>query len=64
MLKRVVVTGLSLVTPLGETAQVSFDRLCQGFVGIKPIPIKEYPEVNDLPQKNAGLLPASFDLAG
>ncbi|TVQ99944.1 MAG: beta-ketoacyl-[acyl-carrier-protein] synthase II [Desulfovibrionales bacterium] len=35
--KKIVVTGLSAVTPLGVTAQTSWERLIQGVSGIAPL---------------------------
>ncbi|USK33169.1 beta-ketoacyl-ACP synthase II [Bacillus sp. F19] len=37
MKKRVVVTGLGAVTPVGDTAEESFDRIIKGISGIGPL---------------------------
>jgi 3-oxoacyl-[acyl-carrier-protein] synthase II len=54
-LRRVVVTGLGLVTPLGSGVEVSWRRLIEGQSGIRPI---TRFNVDDLPAKIAGLVPA------
>ena len=52
--RRVVVTGLGLVTPLGDGVKASWRRLIEGRSGIRPI---ESFEVDDLPARIAGLVP-------
>ena len=37
MLKRVVVTGLGCVTPLGITAPLTWENLISGVCGISPL---------------------------
>ncbi len=53
-MRRVVVTGLGLVTPLGSGVEVTWKRLLAGESGIKPI---EHFDVSDIPAKIAGLVP-------
>jgi 3-oxoacyl-[acyl-carrier-protein] synthase II len=52
--RRIVVTGLGLVTPLGCGVDVAWRRLLEGRSGIRRI---DRFEVDDLPAKIAGLLP-------
>ncbi len=35
--RRVVVTGLGMITPLGNTVQGNWERLCKGDSGIGPV---------------------------
>jgi 3-oxoacyl-[acyl-carrier-protein] synthase II len=53
-LRRVVVTGMGLVTPLGAGVEVSWRRLLEGQSGIRRI---TRFDVDDLPAKIAGLVP-------
>ena len=53
-MRRVVVTGLGLVTPLGCGVDHVWDRLISGQSGIKPI---DRFDVSDLPAKIGGLVP-------
>lgn len=53
-MRRVVVTGLGLVTPLGDGVEASWSRLIEGRSGIRRI---EHFDVSDLPAKIAGLVP-------
>lgn len=53
-MRRVVVTGIGLVTPLAGDAKHSWQRLIQSCSGIKKI---ETFDVSDLPTKIAGLVP-------
>ena len=50
-MRRVVVTGLGLLTPLGVGVELNWDRLISGFVGINKI--NDF-DVLDLPCKIAG----------
>lgn len=52
--RRVVITGIGLVTPLGANADVSWRRLIAGESGLKTI---DSFEIDDLPAKVAGLIP-------
>jgi len=52
--KRVVITGIGLVTPLGAGADVNWRRLVAGESGLKRI---DGFEIDDLPAKVAGLIP-------
>ena len=54
MLRRVVVTGLGLLTPLGNGVKVTWERLLQGQSGIKKI---DSFDVADLPSKIAAQIP-------
>jgi 3-oxoacyl-[acyl-carrier-protein] synthase II len=53
-MRRVVVTGLGLVTPLGSGVATVWRRLLEGRSGIRRI---EHIDVSDLPAKVAGLVP-------
>jgi 3-oxoacyl-[acyl-carrier-protein] synthase II len=53
-MRRVVVTGLGLVTPLGSGIKVNWDRLINGESGIAGI---QSFDVSDLPAKIAGQVP-------
>ena len=53
-MRRVVVTGIGLVTPLGANASVTWDRLINGESGITQV--KQF-DVKDLPAKIAGTVP-------
>ena len=53
-MRRVVVTGLGLLTPLGLGVDINWKRLVSGFVGINKI---NNFEVSDLPCKIAGQIP-------
>ena len=57
-MRRVVVTGLGLVTPLGAGTQANWDRLTQGISGLRSI---DHFDVSDLPAKIAGLVPLGND---
>lgn len=52
--RRVVITGLGLVTPLGSGVDVSWRRLIAGESGLRKI---DGFETDDLPAKIAGLIP-------
>ena len=53
-MRRVVVTGIGLVTPLGANASVTWDRLINGESGITEV---TQFDVTDLPAKIAGTVP-------
>ncbi len=53
-MRRVVVTGLGLVTPLGVGVNVAWERLLAGRSGVRRI---ETIDVRDLPSKIAGVVP-------
>ena len=59
-MRRVVVTGLSAITPLGSTAQQSWMRLIDGRSGITVIPPSLF-DTSDLPTKIAGLIPEGLE---
>ena len=54
-MRRVVVTGLGLTTPLGNGVEINWKRLTSGVVGINKI---ENFDVSDLPCKIAGQVPS------
>ncbi len=56
--RRVVVTGIGLVTPLGAGSEVSWRRLIAGESGLRRI---DGFDVEDLPSKVAGLIPKDGD---
>ena len=53
-MRRVVVTGIGLVTPLGANASVTWDRLINGESGITQV---TQFDIKDLPAKIAGTVP-------
>ena len=53
-MRRVVVTGLGMLTPLGNGTKANWDRLIKGESGLRAI---EHFDVSDLPAKIAGLVP-------
>lgn len=53
-MRRVVVTGLGLLTPLGFGVKINWERLIRGDSGIQAI---SRFDVSDLPSKVAGVLP-------
>lgn len=53
-MRRVVITGLGLVTPLGNGVEASWKRLIAGKSGIRRI---DTFDVSDFPSKIAGLIP-------
>jgi 3-oxoacyl-[acyl-carrier-protein] synthase II len=57
-LRRVVVTGLGLVTPLGCGVDVVWRRLLAGESGVRRI---EHFEVDDMPARIAGIVPTGED---
>ena len=57
-MRRVVVTGLGLLTPLGLGLDINWTRLIAGFVGIDKI---HNFDVSDLPCKIAGQIPTKID---
>ena len=52
-MRRVVITGIGLVTPLGANAEASWSNLLLGESGIKPV---QNFDVTDLPAKIAGTI--------
>ncbi len=60
-MRRVVVTGLGLVTPLGSGVEVSWSRLLEGRSGIRAI---DRFDVSDLPARIAGLVPPENEPGG
>lgn len=56
--RRVVITGIGLVTPLGAGADVNWRRLVAGESGLRSI---DRFNVDDLPAKVAGLVPTEGD---
>ena len=57
-LRRAVITGIGLVTPLGANTEASWVNLLQGESGIKPV---QNFDVTDLPAKIAGTISQSED---
>ena len=60
-LRRVVITGIGLVTPLGANAEASWSNLLRGESGVKPV---QNFDVTDLPAKIAGTISQSEDDRG
>ena len=59
-MKRVVVTGLSLITPLGNSSDLTFQGLCSGAIGIKELAGNRFKELDEFPIKVAGYLPEDY----
>src|SRR4051794_33593352 len=59
-MQRVVVTGLGLVTPLGDGVEATWKRLIAGRSGIRGV---EHFDVSDLPARIAGQIPKGDDEA-
>ena len=57
-MRRVVVTGLGLLTPLGVGVELNWNRLISGTVGINKI---NNFDVSDLPCKIAGQIPSNIE---
>ena len=57
-MRRVVVTGIGLLTPLGLGIDINWNRLVSGYVGINKI---DNFDVSDLPCKIAGQIPTKSD---
>lgn len=55
-MRRVVITGIGLVTPLGSTTQSTWNGIINSKSGIKAIPSTMF-DTSDLPTKIAGLVP-------
>jgi 3-oxoacyl-[acyl-carrier-protein] synthase II len=55
-MRRVVVTGISMITPLGGNLKHSWKRIIEGESGIVKIPDSLF-DTSDLPAKIAGLVP-------
>ncbi len=60
-MRRVVVTGLGLVTPLGDGVDANWRRLTAGESGLRKI---DRFDVSDLPSRVAGLVPGRDDPDG
>jgi 3-oxoacyl-[acyl-carrier-protein] synthase II len=54
MMRRVVITGMGMVTPLGAGVKTNWDRLTAGKSGIGAITAFD---VSDLPARIAGMVP-------
>ena len=55
-MRRIVITGIGLITPLGSSSEYSWNRLLQSKSGIKRIPESLF-DASDLTCKIAGLVP-------
>jgi 3-oxoacyl-[acyl-carrier-protein] synthase II len=60
-MRRVVVTGLGMVTPLGTGVETTWNRLVAGESGIRRV---DRFDVSDLPSKVAGLVPPEGEVGG
>lgn len=63
MSRRVVVTGIGVVSPVGNNIQESWDSLMASRSGIVPIPA-EWFDSSDLPTKIAGCIDCSGNIGG
>ncbi len=59
-MRRVVITGIGMVSPLANGALATWDKLISGQSGIKPINSDRF-DVSDLPCKIAGMIPFGND---
>ncbi|MDR3325758.1 MAG: beta-ketoacyl-ACP synthase II [Rhodospirillaceae bacterium] len=57
-MRRVVITGLGMVTPLGVGVNANWDRLIRSESGIRKI---EHFDTSDLPAKIAGIIPTGVE---
>jgi len=55
-MRRVVITGMGMVSPLGMGVDHNWDAITNGKSGIKPV---EHFDVSDIPSKIAGVIPRS-----
>ncbi len=62
-MRRVVITGIGLVTPLGATAKSTWENLIQGKSGIRSIPQGLF-DISDLSTQIAGLVPSKDERDG
>lgn len=62
-MRRVVVTGISMITPLAGDAKASWQRLVNAESGIRAIP-KDLFDTSDLPAKIAALVPVHPEETG
>jgi len=60
-MRRVVVTGIGMVTPLGSGVKATWERLIEGRSGVRAI---QSFDVTDLPSKIAGQVPQGDQAAG
>ena len=63
MHRRVVVTGVGLISPLSQTALGTFQGICSKELGVRAITASEFPDFSDVPVKIGGPLPSSLDLS-
>ena len=54
--RRVVVTGMGTLTPLGNTLKGNFEALLSRKSGLVKIPKERFPEIDEMPVKIGGLL--------
>ncbi|CAG9330767.1 unnamed protein product [Blepharisma stoltei] len=59
--RRVVITGMGLATPIGNTLEEVFAGLIQGKSGIRKIPKSRFPEIDEMPVDIGGLLDVDLE---
>ncbi|MBA8667291.1 beta-ketoacyl-ACP synthase II [Holosporaceae bacterium 'Namur'] len=62
-MRRIVITGIGLVTPLGADAKSSWENLIRGKSGVKKIPLELF-DTSDLNTRIAGLVPGKDEQCG
>ncbi|AIF80621.1 3-oxoacyl-ACP synthase [endosymbiont of Acanthamoeba sp. UWC8] len=62
-MRRIVITGIGLVTPLGADAKSSWENLIQSKSGVKKIPLELF-DTSDLNTRIAGLVPGKDEQCG